>query len=48
MLGNALSQAAVELGREPLALIARAGLDPRKRPGELTLADFAALCRAVL
>ena len=45
---NALRPAADRLGREPAALIARASLDPAKRPGDLGLADFAALARAVL
>jgi 16S rRNA (adenine1518-N6/adenine1519-N6)-dimethyltransferase len=47
-LGNALRAPAERLSREPAALIARAGLDPRVRPGDLGLADFAALSRAVL
>jgi 16S rRNA (adenine1518-N6/adenine1519-N6)-dimethyltransferase len=45
---NALRPAADRLGRDPAALIARAGLDPGARPGDLSLADFAALARAVL
>ena len=45
---NALRPVAGQLAREPAALIERAGLDPRLRPGDLSLADFAALARAVL
>lgn len=47
-LANALHFVADRLGQDPAALIARAGVDPGRRPGELTLADFAALARAVL
>jgi 16S rRNA (adenine1518-N6/adenine1519-N6)-dimethyltransferase len=45
---NAVRQAADQLGSEAAALIDRAGIDPTLRPGELSLADFAALSRAVL
>jgi 16S rRNA (adenine1518-N6/adenine1519-N6)-dimethyltransferase len=45
---NALAPVADRLGRRPADLIARAALDPRLRPGDLTLADFAALARAVV
>lgn len=45
---NALHFAADRLGQDPAALIARAGVDPGRRPGELTLADFGALAKAVL
>ena len=45
---NALRPAADRLKRDAATLIARAALDPAKRPGELHLADFAALSRAVL
>ena len=45
---NALRPVADRLGRNPAVLIARAGLDPGVRPGDLSLADFAALARAVL
>lgn len=45
---NALHFVADRLSQDPAALIGRAGLDPRRRPGELTLVDFAALARAVL
>ena len=45
---NALRPVADRLSRDPAALIGRAGLDPRLRPGDLSLADFAALARAVL
>jgi 16S rRNA (adenine1518-N6/adenine1519-N6)-dimethyltransferase len=47
-LGNALRAPAYRLDRDPASLIARAGLDSRARPGDLGLADFAALSRAVL
>lgn len=45
---NALRPVADRLARDPLRLIAGAGLDPGARPGDLSLADFAALSRAVL
>ena len=45
---NALRPVADHLSQDPAALIGRAGLDPRLRPGDLSLADFAALARAVL
>jgi 16S rRNA (adenine1518-N6/adenine1519-N6)-dimethyltransferase len=45
---NALRPVADRLSRDPTVLIGRAGLDPRLRPGDLSLADFAALARAVL
>jgi 16S rRNA (adenine1518-N6/adenine1519-N6)-dimethyltransferase len=45
---NALHFVADRLSQDPAALIGRAGLDPGRRPGELTLTDFAALARAVL
>jgi 16S rRNA (adenine1518-N6/adenine1519-N6)-dimethyltransferase len=47
-LVNALRPAAEALDRDPVALISRAGLDPGARPGDLALADFAALSVAVL
>jgi len=47
-LPNALHFVADRLRQDASALIARAGVNPRCRPGELTLADFAALARAVL
>jgi 16S rRNA (adenine1518-N6/adenine1519-N6)-dimethyltransferase len=47
-LPNALRSAVETLGKDPAILIAAAGLDPRRRPGDLSLADFAALARAVL
>jgi len=47
-LPNALRFAAEALGKDPAILVAVAGLDPRRRPGDLSLADFAALARAVL
>jgi 16S rRNA (adenine1518-N6/adenine1519-N6)-dimethyltransferase len=47
-IANALRPAAETLNRDPLVLISRAGVDPRLRPGDLSLADFAALARAVL
>ena len=45
---NALHFVADRLSQDPAALIARAGLDPSRRPGELTLGDFGALAKAVL
>ena len=45
---NALAPVAASLDRRPADLIARAGVDPRVRPENLTLADFARLSRAVL
>ncbi len=47
-LPNALRFAAEALGQDPGILVAAAGLDPRLRPGDLSLADFAALAHAVL
>jgi 16S rRNA (adenine1518-N6/adenine1519-N6)-dimethyltransferase len=47
-LPNALRFAAEALGKDPAILVAAAGLDPRRRPGDLSLPDFAALSRAVL
>jgi 16S rRNA (adenine1518-N6/adenine1519-N6)-dimethyltransferase len=47
-LVNALRPAAEALNQDPAALISRAGLDPGARPGDLALADFAALSLAVL
>jgi 16S rRNA (adenine1518-N6/adenine1519-N6)-dimethyltransferase len=48
MLLNAVAPVASALGWDAAALIARAGLSRSARPGELSLADFAALSRAVL
>jgi len=45
---NALGPPAATLGRDPADLLARAGVDPRIRPGDLPLEGFAALSRAVL
>ena len=45
---NALTPPAETLGRDPADLIARAGVDPQIRPGDLSLEGFAALSRAVL
>jgi 16S rRNA (adenine1518-N6/adenine1519-N6)-dimethyltransferase len=45
---NALSAPAATLGRDASDLLARAGVDPRIRPGDLPLDGFAALSRAVL
>jgi 16S rRNA (adenine1518-N6/adenine1519-N6)-dimethyltransferase len=45
---NALAPTAATLGRNPADLIARAGVDPQIRPGDLPLEGFAALARAVL
>ena len=47
-LGNALVPVADSFGRSATEVIERAGLDPSKRPQELTVADMAALARAVL
>lgn len=47
-VSNALKPVADTLGRSAPDLIERAGVDPRKRPEELTLADMARLARAVL
>lgn len=48
MIQNALVPVAESLGRSAGDLIARAGIDPRKRPEALTLEEFARLSRAVL
>jgi len=45
---NALGPPASTLGRNAADLLARAGVDPRIRPGDLPLEGFAALSRAVL
>jgi 16S rRNA (adenine1518-N6/adenine1519-N6)-dimethyltransferase len=45
---NALGPPAATLGRQAADLLARTGVDPRIRPGDLPLAGFAALSRAVL
>lgn len=45
---NALGPPAATLARDPADLLARAGVDPRIRPGDLPLEAFAALSRAVL
>ena len=45
---NALGPPAATLGRDAADLLARAGVDPRIRPGDLPLEGFAALSRAVL
>ena len=45
---NALGPVAGALGRTAADLIERAGVDPQIRPGEVPLAGFAALSRAVL
>lgn len=47
-LPNALRFAAEGLHRDPAIIVAKAGIDPRLRPGDLALADFAALAGAVL
>jgi len=47
-LPNALRFAAEALGKDPAILVAAAGLDPRRRPGDLSLADFAALARGAV
>jgi len=48
MILNALGTPAAALGRDAADLLARAGVDPTIRPGDLTLEGFAALSRAVL
>ena len=48
MIQNSLVPVAESLGRSADELIARAGIDPRKRPEALTLEEFARLSRAVL
>jgi 16S rRNA (adenine1518-N6/adenine1519-N6)-dimethyltransferase len=45
---NALGPPAATLGRDSADLLARAGVDPQLRPGDLPLEGFAALSRAVL
>ena len=45
---NALGPPATTLDREAADLIARAGVDPQIRPGDLPIEGFAALARAVL
>ena len=47
-LGNALVPVADSFGRSAAEVIERAGLDPSKRPQQLTVADMAGLTRAVL
>jgi 16S rRNA (adenine1518-N6/adenine1519-N6)-dimethyltransferase len=48
ILANAIKPVADSFGRSAAALIAAAGVDGTKRPGELTLDDVARLSRAVL
>lgn len=45
---NALAPVADSFARSSGEVIERAGVDPHQRPEELTLADIARLCRAVL
>ena len=45
---NALGPPASTLGRASADLLAKAGVDPKIRPGDLRLHEFAALSRAVL
>lgn len=45
---NAMGPVASALDRSAPELLERAGVDPRKRPGELALSDLGALSRAVL
>ena len=45
---NALGPPAETFGRRPADLLARAGVDPQIRPGDLPLESYAALARAVL
>lgn len=44
---NALQPVAASFGREPSELLERTGLDPRRRPEELSLQDFARLGRCL-
>ncbi|HET9705350.1 MAG TPA: hypothetical protein VFP85_15010, partial [Vicinamibacterales bacterium] len=46
-IGNGLKGFAAEAGREPGPALASAGIDPRRRPETLDLAEFAALSRAL-
>ena len=45
---NALDSVAASVGLPASEMLARSGVDPRKRPEELTVAEFARLSRAVL
>lgn len=45
---NALTPVADSLGRSAAAMVASAGIDPVRRPGTLTVAEFGRLSRAVL
>jgi 16S rRNA A1518/A1519 N6-dimethyltransferase RsmA/KsgA/DIM1 with predicted DNA glycosylase/AP lyase activity len=45
---NALRPVAATFGLDAVDLIGRADVDPQQRPGDLPLAGFAALARAVL
>jgi 16S rRNA (adenine1518-N6/adenine1519-N6)-dimethyltransferase len=47
-VSNALKPVAGSFGRSAPEVVERAGVDGRKRPEELTLADIARLTRAVL
>jgi 16S rRNA (adenine1518-N6/adenine1519-N6)-dimethyltransferase len=47
-IGNSLKPVADALGRSAPELLERAGVDPRKRPEELTVLEMAQLSRAVL
>lgn len=46
-IGNGLKGFAAAAGREPGPALASAGIDPRRRPETLDLAEFAALSRAL-
>jgi 16S rRNA (adenine1518-N6/adenine1519-N6)-dimethyltransferase len=48
MMVNALEPVIAASGRSPAEVLSHAGIDPRKRPEALTLAEFARLSRAVL
>ncbi len=43
MIGNAFQPVAAAFGRSPADLLTRAAIDPRKRPEDLTLEEFARL-----
>jgi 16S rRNA (adenine1518-N6/adenine1519-N6)-dimethyltransferase len=46
-IGNGLKGFAAQAGREAGQALASAGIDPRRRPETLDLAEFAALSRAL-
>jgi len=48
MLANALKPVADAMGRSPGEVLERAGVEGRRRPETLTLAEIARICRAML